>query len=67
MPPAESARVPLRGPAVTGALTFMSHSLAPACTSIRHGRPWRSYPADLLDALLSAAAMGAIFGGLWPT
>lgn len=51
---------------VVGTIGFLSYGVAPAFASIWYSRPWRSYAADLLDALVHGLAMAGVFGWLWP-
>jgi len=51
---------------VVGTVGFMSLGVGSIFNSIWYHRPWRAYCADLVDAVLFAAAMAIVFGLLWP-
>lgn len=50
----------------TATLAFMGYGLAGIPESIWFHRPWKTTTKNLLDALLYAAATGAVFCWMWP-
>jgi hypothetical protein len=44
----------------------LSYGVAQIYFSIWYARPWKAYAADLLDAVVQAFAMAAVFACLWP-
>ena len=53
-----------RAVATVAFLTFTGGSVQ---NGIWMGKPWRSVAKELLDGLIYGAAMGAVFGTLWPS
>ena len=51
---------------VTSAVALLAYGAGAAPRAIWEGLPWKQVPTALLDALIYAAATGAVFAWLWP-
>lgn len=47
-------------------LGVLTYATGTSFTSIWYGRPWKAFAADVLDAVVLAFAMAAVFAWLWP-
>lgn len=51
---------------LTATVAWMAHGAATVPEAIWFGRPWTAVAKQVIDALLVALAIAAVFGWLWP-